>query len=290
MCGRAPAGVSSSQHRSTRHTLPMPSGERHSRAAVDASCHRARTAHSKGRDLKQDDRLPHAARPLARLAVVSGLLFAPSLCAAALSEPETRVSEPVRSPRAAWDATGFRLELRIGWERLIETAPAPPLSALAVSIEPSFRLSSAFSAGFGLRYSVAQQDPWRGIRWSTTLDLTLHVTRGLSVTLGGGYGGLLTEREVDPSYYVVTVQEKHYPPPGFDRIVRCDGDGAVGLVRAGYLVALGEGFATGPVLQGDLQVTKCTGDFVDVRVAAWARSVEWWSYRTVQLGWAVTWR
>ena len=231
---------------------------------------------------------PAARHNVALLAFVSELLAAPLPAAAA--EPTTRVSETASSPRTEWAETGFRLQLRFGWEQMRERAPAPPLGAIAVAIEPGWRLSHWFSLDAGLRYSVVNSAPWRGVRWSTTLDGTVHLWNGAFLTLGGGYGGMLMVKQVSPSYYVVTTQEQANPPPGFDAIVRCNGDGAVGLVRLGFLVPVAAGFSTGPVLQGDVQATRCVGAYVDPRLAAWSRAVEWWWYSTIQLAWSLAWR
>lgn len=231
---------------------------------------------------------PAARHNVALLAFVSELLAAP--LPATATEPATRVSETASTARSEWDVTGFRLQLRFGWEQMHERAPAPPLGAVAVSIEPGWRLTRWFSVGAGLRYSVINSDPWRGVRWSTTLDGTLHPWNGAFLALGGGYGGMLMQKQVPPSYYVVTPQEQASPPKGFKALVRCNGDGAVVLARAGFLLPIAAGFSTGPVIQGDLQATRCAGNYVDPRVAAWARSVEWWWYSTIQVGWSLAWR
>ncbi len=224
------------------------------------------------------------------LAVFSELLLAPALCAAKDEEPEIRVSDTHESWGSAWTERGFRLQLRFGWERLTEVQLAPPLQAATFAIEPSYRLSRWFSLGVGLRYSVTEQSQWSGVRWSTTLDATVHPFGGAFLSLGGGYAGMLVQKALPDSYYVITEAERRSPPPGFDRIVRCNGDGVVGLARVGYLVPLGESFATGPVLQADLQITRCRGDYVDPRIAAWAKAVEWWWQETLQLSWSLAWR
>ncbi len=224
------------------------------------------------------------------LAVFSELLLAPTLCAAKDPEPEIRVSDGEESSGKAWTDPGFRLQLRFGWERMTEVQLAPPLQAYTFAIEPSYRLSRWFSLGLGLRYSVTEQSEWTGVRWSTTVDASLHPFGGAFLSLGAGYAGMLVQKALPASYYVITQAERLSPPPGYNRIVRCNGDGAIGLARIGYIVPIADSFATGPALQADLQVTRCRGDYVDPRAAAWASAVEWWWSETVQLTWSLAWR
>ncbi len=224
------------------------------------------------------------------LAVFSELLLAPPARAAEGPEPEIRVSESQESSGKAWTERGFRLQLRFGWERLNEVQLGPPLQAATFAVEPSYRLSRWFSLGVGLRYSVMEQSQWSGVRWSTTVDASVHPVGGVFLSIGAGYAGMLMQKSVPASYYVITEQERLSPPAGFDRIVRCNGDGVIGLARVGYIVPLGESFATGPVFQADLQGTRCKGDYVDPRITAWAQAVEWWWHETLQLSWSLAWR
>jgi hypothetical protein len=214
-------------------------------------------------------------------------LAAVALMAAApvrAAEPVTRTSDAPVDFDMAWLEPGFRMQLRFGYESLRGHPPAPPLPAFAVAIEPSYRLSEQLSLGLGLRYSVLLGD-WTGLRWNTSGDFSWHPTPGAYVAVGGGYGGMLGERV---QYEVDYDEDGSYTTgdgPEGSRLLSCAGHGVVALARAGFLFAVGDLFSTGPVLQADVQRTRCKG----TSLGGHLRTEVWWQ-PSWQMSWAFTWR
>jgi hypothetical protein len=220
-----------------------------------------------------------------KLLPIAWALCALTPASAHATDPPERLSQAPVDVDAAWLEPGFRMQLRFAYERLQgNDAPAPATPAFALSIEPAYRLNERFSLGLGLRYSVLL-GTWSGLRWNTTADVVWHPVDGGSLGVGAGYGGLQGERvEYDVDYdeqgsYVVNDDDET------SRLRTCDGNGAIVLVRAGYVFALGDLFATGPVLQMDLQRTRCRGD----DFGGDSRTEVWWQPGW-QLSWAFTWR
>ena len=217
-----------------------------------------------------------------------GLVFAPARLARGEEtgeETQTRSSETTEGP-TDWATRGFRLQLRIGWEALLAELPAPGLTAVGLVIEPGVRLSARWSVDLDLRYTVAN-GRWKGLRWSTTLDGTLHPTRSTQLTLGVGYGGLQLRKKLERADLLLSTWRK---PRQDSKLITCEGDGAVALARVGYLFAVGELFSTGPAVQADLQATPCIGYTLNVRTASWIWAREWWWHKSVQVSWSLAWR
>lgn len=168
------------------------------------------------------------------------------------AEPIERVSELLQTGLEAWAEPGFRLALRFGYESaggLSDLAPAAG-QGFVFAIHPRVRLSPHWSAGAMLQYTLINYGS-TGVRFVTGLTVGWHPWRGLEVELGGAYAGQLVEG--------------------------CDGSGGSGQLRVGYLIAVGELFATGPVLQGEIMGTKCGVSKV-------------WAQRQLQASWAFAWR
>ncbi len=223
-------------------------------------------------------------RPTHKAALLAlAVLFTPA-GAAADEEAQTRVSQAPIDLEQAWEEVGFRMQLRFSYERLQAVLPAPTTPAFAVGIEPSYRLRERLSLGLGLRYSVLLGN-WTGLRWNATTDATWHPAPGLSLGGGVGVGGIIGTRV---AYNVVHARDGSFETsegPEASRLQECSGHGLLALGRAGYLIVIGELFATGPVVQLDLQRTRCRGKVL----AGDARSEVWWQ-PSWQLSWAFTWR
>lgn len=198
--------------------------------------------------------------------VGAALLGAPALALA--SEPVERESEWEQSALEAWEEPGFRLQLRTGFDSLTASGgEAPDAGGISIEVEPGVRLNRAFSLSVTLRYTVLSGGV-DGLRWSTTADATWHPGLGFFLAAGLGYGGILGE--------------------GFLR--DCDGSGVAVLGRTGWLIAAGEIFATGPVLQIDHQWTRCDSLFgIDEEDGSSGRRSTW-KHRTLHLAWSFAWR
>ena len=171
--------------------------------------------------------------------------------AASVPEPTERLSDVLETANEAWAKEGFRLALRFGWESVGVLGPdyAPSGSGFLFALHPNVRLSEQWSAGAMLQYSLVNYGA-SGVRFVTGLTVGWHPWRGLELELGAAYAGQLVEG--------------------------CDGQGGSGQLRLGYLFAAGDLFATGPVLQGEIMGTRCSGEF--------------WVQRQLQASWAFAWR
>lgn len=197
------------------------------------------------------------------------------------ADPEVRESEYELPAAEAWQQEGFRIQLRFGTESLAGVNDGGPSgSGWAIAVEPGVRLSRLWSLSANLRYSVLSEE-MAGLRWSTTADVSFHPWGGLFLAVGAGYGGLLAKAWSDTGDWG-----------------GCQGHAAVALGRLGWLFAVGEIFATGPVVQFDVQTTRCGereegGSYVEGPDGdRWVadRSSVWWTQRTLNLSWSVAWR
>lgn len=191
--------------------------------------------------------------------------------ASAGAESITRTSDqPSVGAQEAWRTLGLQIQVRSGYELLEHVGEiGGGVGGMSISLEPGIRLHRHVSLSATFRYTTMAG----GLRWTNSLDLTGHGPWGLFLAIGGGYGGLLS----------IPLAPVETGVPGIDWRPSCTGTGAMALVRAGWLIPVGEVFATGPVVQSDLQWTRCT-DFLapsedpDVR------------HRSVQLSWSFGWR
>jgi hypothetical protein len=177
-------------------------------------------------------------------------------------EPAERESEYEMPAAEAWALPGFRVQLRFGRDWLTgDDGLAPDTSGDSFSVEPGIRLSSAFSISATLRYA-ALVDGFTGVRYSTSGEAAWHPYDGFFLAGGIGYAGLV----------------------GSSFLQDCDGDGVLLLARTGWLLAAGEIFATGPVVQLDEQWTWCgrRSSFDDTNGV--------WRHRSLHFSWSLAWR
>lgn len=201
------------------------------------------------------------------------LLLAP-LPALGQGEPAERESEYEMPAGEAWALPGFRVQLRFGRDSLTGAGDgAPDASGWSFAVEPGIRLSESFSLAATLRYA-ALIDGFEGVRYSTSGEFAWHPFGGFFLGTGVGYAGLV----------------------GSSAFGSCDGDGVMLLARTGWLIPVGELFATGPVVQLDQQWTSCSyeEEFFeeDEEWGNWTyRTTErTWSHRTLHFSWSLAWR
>lgn len=179
-------------------------------------------------------------------------------CARA-SDDVTRVSEITERLEDSWATPGFRLTLRLGYAHQMPFGAAPRMTGAMIAVEPGLRLNAQLSGTLFLQYTVVSAAPLTGLHWVLGIGPTWHVGDHASLTAGLGYVGVDLTRGADA----------------------CLGTGVASWGRASYLVLVGDLFATGPVLQGDVQYVTCQS-----RAIAHGR---WW-HRVAQVAWAFTWR
>jgi len=183
-----------------------------------------------------------------------------ALPAPGAAEPVERESEYEMPAAEAWRQPGFRVQLRFGLDDLVGT-DAPDASGFSFAVEPGIRLSESFTISAALRYAVLDVG-LQGVRYTTTADLTWHVWDGLFLAGGFGYAGLVADATFRG----------------------CDGQGIAALARTGWLLATGEIFATGPVVQLDQQWTWCRSS------GGWDPGERLWRHRTLHFSWSLAWR
>lgn len=170
----------------------------------------------------------------------------------AIAESRDRISEIEPTALEAWESHGFRVQLRFGLESLLPSdAPTrlidQGMDHFAIAVEPGVRWNRWWSFSGTMRYAIlAERD---GLRWTTTGDVSFHPFHGFFLSGGVGYGGMLGDL--------------------------CDGSGLALVARTGWLLPLGEVFATGPVAQTDLQHTRCRRDGPDRPFRHLSHSVSW---------------
>ena len=161
-------------------------------------------------------------------------------------------------------------------------------------LRPGVRLSPRWSVAFPLQYQ-GLEGVLGGVRWTADVEATFHPVGGLVLGLGVGYSGMLaTRRDPVPVFAALRADVPE------STLRECDGDGLGGQVRAAWLVAVGESFATGPTVAAELRWTRCrevseeTTFVVDEGVLG-VRSVpteatEWWRHSGLAAGWTLAWR
>lgn len=212
----------------------------------------------------------------ATIALLVTLLLPPQARAA---EPIERTSEVLQTPSEAWAEPGFRVQLRVGSEQFTPLNLAPQASGISLTAEPGIRLSRFWSLSAALRYTILDGD-MSGLRWTTTVDLGFHPWGGLFMAAGVGYAGILAQ--------------------SFGLYSDCMGSGVAVVGRLGWLFPVGELFATGPVIQTDLQWTRCgsddeiaavrADDFEDGDWMVMERPASTWRHRSLHFAWSLAWR
>lgn len=205
-------------------------------------------------------------------------------------DPKTSLA--VLSDEAAWASTGFRVGLGYTLEGLLAEAPVPAGVVHAAQVRLGARLDADWSLLGTFRYGVLPgATPM--LRFSGTVEPTLHVGDGLSLGVGLGLGGLVhpstgarTPEPTDPLIASLTLTDT-------TRLLgACSGTGAIATLRAEYTFQVGELFATGPAVTADVQWTACVETLTRVDPDTGAAIVlrQYWRHTSVGVGWMVWWR
>ncbi len=222
-------------------------------------------------------------RPLACGAAVAwacALLWAMPL-RAEIDEPVTRVSDTTETTTSQWERFGFRLHLRLGYQDWEGLQGVPSGDGFNLNLEPACRLTALWSLGLDLDYTILLTD-MSGVRLSVAVAPTWHLTDGLQVGLAVGYVAILASWTYDTATNAADL-----PQTG-----NCDGEGALGKLRLGYLFQMSDNWSTGPTLAASLAWVHCrsvssTSIDDDAYSSPWLDP--WWQYE-VNAMWAVTWR
>ncbi|MCC6750359.1 MAG: hypothetical protein IT371_22025 [Deltaproteobacteria bacterium] len=234
---------------------------------------------------------------LAACALVVGASLVPFPARARPDEDgPPRFSLPTESDRAAWLRPGFRVALGVGYGRLVGLGGAPSGNLVGPTIRLGVRLDEKWSLLGSLQYLYAfgAAGGVSGLRFAGTVEPTWHVARGLSLSVGIGFAGLVEGRagRPNPDPQPGTLYASYTFPDARTPLPSCSGVGVTGLVRADYLFVLGPRSSTGPTLVVDAQWTGCVADTGRDEPDT-ARPIvrrQWWPHLGLSLAWVIAWR
>ncbi len=154
-----------------------------------------------------------------------------------------KLSLPTEDDVVAWRAGGFRLELGMAYGQLEGLFGAPAGRLLGATVRVGARVDARWTLLGSFQYQQASEvGGISGLRYSGTLDPTLHVGDHLQFAFGVGFAGLVEvgnpRPDPNPSDFTNLADSYTYlsartPLP------QCTGIGIVGLLRAGWQQILG---------------------------------------------------
>jgi hypothetical protein len=200
-----------------------------------------------------------------------------------------RLSLPTQSDRDAWQNPGLRVQLGYGYGIVKGTGPAFSFHSQTALLRPSVRLDRHWGLGVELLYGTGPN----GVRWSVTAEPTFFAWRGLALSAGLGFGGLMVSNPNAPSGTLqgaaVTVSRNTVEG---ERLQSCSGSALTSAVRAEYLFVAGALFASGPYAQWNGQWTECTATYgrTDAETGMPIVLTQWWQQQGVTFGWWFAWR
>lgn len=208
-----------------------------------------------------------------------------------------RLSLPTQADIDAWKEPGIRVSL--GWIQGYQWSfgPGPSMSPLGATLRPWLRISPEWSLGATFSWQ-ATLGSFLGLKWGATLEPTWHPWRGLAVSLGLGYGGLMGSN----AWWVDAPDAMNPPGKVPDQTVshtladdeflaNCEAGGWLALARVEYQFVIGPLFSTGPFAQADVQRTGCIEDYgEDPETGKTIELRQWWMHAGFNLGWWATWR
>ena len=207
-----------------------------------------------------------------------------------------RFSLPTESDREAWRKPGFRLQLGGAYGYIEGLDGAPDGDLYGVLLRVGARLDERWSLLGSFQYMAATEDGGLGgMRFAGTLDPTWHVTEGLELALGLGFGGIVEgrTRRDDPDPAQRSALNSPYTFPDADPpLQRCNGVGVAALLRAGWMFVLGPRSSTGLSVELGGQWTGCVDDTnrVEPDTATPIVRRQWWPHVSGTAAWVFAWR
>jgi hypothetical protein len=211
------------------------------------------------------------------------------------AEAPPRLSLPTESDRDAWQRSGFRLGLGLGYGRLVGLDGAPSGRLLTFGLRLGLRLDADWSVLASFQYARASSTGGlSGLRFAGTVDPTWHVTRSFSLAVGLGFGGIVegtTGRpDIDP--LPSTLDTSYTFPSANPPLPSCSGVGAAGLARAEWMLVLGPRSAMSAQVEAVGQWTGCVADTGRVEPDTGLAIVrrQWWPHAGLTVAWGIMWR
>lgn len=205
-----------------------------------------------------------------------------------IEELKFELSLPTKDDEEAWEDTGFRLMLGYVHGRLYGLEAAQNFVSNGVELRLGVRLSKRWSLHGAFRYSLMTVS---GVVATGAIEPTLHLIKGLSVSLGLGMTVFVMNRRLSLVERGDLIASRTFPS---DRqvISGCTGFGLLAQARVQYLFVLGSIWSSGPVVRAGLSRTACeqsisrnnndTADSIAIR--------QFWSHLSWSVGWLLAWR
>lgn len=208
-----------------------------------------------------------------------------------------RLSLPTQADIDAWKEPGIRVSL--GWIQGHQWSlgPGPSFSPMGAALRPWLRISPEWSLGATFSWQASLTE-FSGLKWGATLEPTWHPWRGLGVSLGLGYGGLLGDRTWWLDSPNAMGPPGNQPDPSVSHTIAddeymstCQAGAWLALARVEYQFVVGPLFSTGPFAQIDAQRTGCEdASNTDAETGKPIVLKQWWTNAGFNLGWWATWR
>jgi hypothetical protein len=187
------------------------------------------------------------------------------------NEGPPKLSLPTEEDREAWTKAGFRLSIGLTYGRFKGLRGAPsgrllgPLLRVGMRLDKSWSIMSTFEYSGASSASTAAEGYFikglSGLRFAGTIDPTWHPTRSLSIAIGFGFGGLLSQRySGDPSPTGEEISSPYTFPNARRPLETCAGVGVSGLLRGEWMYVLGPRSAFSIAAQVMGQWTHCIGE------------------------------
>ncbi|MCA9665593.1 MAG: hypothetical protein KC503_08390 [Myxococcales bacterium] len=227
----------------------------------------------------------------AALALVIALLPA----ARADAKEHARASLPTTTREQDWQSLGLRIGLAASYGGFIGLDGAPGGHLVGGNLRIGVRLDARWSLYASFNYQVAlSSGGLSGLRYSGTLEPTWHVWRGLSLSVGLGFGGIVeaSTGRADATPLANEIDTSYTFPDASTPLSRCSGVGLAAVVRAEYRFQLGRQSSTGPAVELTGQWTGCaveTGNEEPDTAEPIVRR-QWWPHIGASFSWIVVWR
>lgn len=215
--------------------------------------------------------------------------------AARADEPTARTSLPEHGRHDAWQLPGLRIGLAAGYGGVIGLGGAPGGHLVGGNLRVGVRLDARWSIYASFQYYGVVSGELTGLRYSGTLEPTWHIVRGLSLSAGMGFGGIVERggsgRE-DPRPHAHGMPKSYTFPDASTPLPRCNGLGLAGVLRAEYRFRLGQRTSIGPALELLGQWTACVDESgsVDPRTGQLNVRRQWWPQLGLAASWIAVWR
>lgn len=233
-----------------------------------------------------------ASEPVTSALVLTLAFMVTGLEAESEPEPEVKTSLAIETPEESWRRAGFRVSLGYMLDGLLAVDGPPDGAVHTAIVRVGARLDEDWSLFATLRYGVRHSRPL-GLRYSGTVEPTVHLFDGLTLAVGVGVAGfVITETEVSSPEPESGIVASYTLPEAKPLLGACLGAGVIALLRADYVLVSSDLLSYGPTVQFDTQWTGCveqlgrsdpdTGEPILLR--------QYWQHFGASVGFAFWWR